>query len=57
MNDVVKGILKNQPFYVPELSAGSEVVIDQNDVFDYIRNFADGTTEGNETGELMRKNK
>jgi uncharacterized protein YegJ (DUF2314 family) len=56
-NDVVEGILKNQPFYVPELSAGSEVVIDQNDVFDYIRNFADGTTEGNETGELMRKNK
>lgn len=53
----IEGILKNEPYHVPELRAGSEVAIDQNDVFDYIRNFANGTSEGNETGKLMAANK
>ncbi len=53
----IKGLLKNEPYYVSGLRAGSIVVINQNDVFDYIRNFADGTSAGNETGKLMKSSK
>jgi len=51
----IKGLLKNEPYHVPGLRAGSEVTINQEDVFDYIRNFSNGTSEGNETGTLMQK--
>lgn len=52
---VIKGLLKNEPYHIPDLRGGSEVVVRQGDVFDYIRNYPDGTSEGNETGELIRK--
>jgi uncharacterized protein YegJ (DUF2314 family) len=51
----IRGLLKNEPYNVPELKAGSMVTINQDDVFDYIRNFPDGTSEGNETGKIMLK--
>jgi len=53
----ITGLLKNEPYYVPELRAGSIVEINQNDVFDYIRELADGTSEGNETDEIMKRGK
>jgi len=51
----IKGLLKNEPYYVPDLRAGSIVEVNQDDIFDYIRNFPDGRSEGNETGEIMSK--
>ena len=53
--DRIRGLLQNDPFHVPELRAGAEVVVAMGDVFDYILQRADGTSEGNETGRLMQK--
>jgi uncharacterized protein YegJ (DUF2314 family) len=52
----IHGILQNNPFEVPDLKAGSRVKVPQNDVFDYIHCFPDGTQEGNETGEIISRN-
>ncbi len=51
----ITGLLNNTPFNVPELRSGSKVTISQDDVFDFIRYFPDGSQEGNETGELIMK--
>lgn len=50
----IKGILQNDPFEIPTLRAGAEVYVAEDEVFDYVRNFPDGTTEGNETGKLIQ---
>ncbi|MDO8342489.1 MAG: DUF2314 domain-containing protein [Cellvibrio sp.] len=50
----IKGILQNDPFEIPTLRAGAEVYVTEDEIFDYIRNFPDGTTEGNETGKLIQ---
>ena len=52
--DKIKGLLKNEPFNIPDLHAGQMVEISEADVFDYLRTRADGTVEGNETGELIK---
>jgi uncharacterized protein YegJ (DUF2314 family) len=49
----ITGILQNDPFYVSALRAGSRVLIDPAQVFDYIFYRADGTSIGNETGRIM----
>lgn len=51
----IDGLLKNQPFDIPELHAGQNVKVNQDDVFDYIHHHADGTTSGNTTGEIIMK--
>jgi uncharacterized protein YegJ (DUF2314 family) len=51
----MEGILQNDPFYVRKLKAGSKVQISAAEVFDYELYREDGTTEGNETGKLMKK--
>jgi uncharacterized protein YegJ (DUF2314 family) len=51
--DKIDGILQNDPFDVPALKAGSRVQAKASDVFDYILSKADGSREGNETGELL----
>ena len=53
--DIISGLLRNDPEFVPNLHAGQRVEVRQQDVFDYIRNFADGKSEGNATGEIIRK--
>ena len=53
--DKIRGLLKNEPFNIPDLHGGQVVEVPETDVFDYIRKFPDGTQEGNETGELMAK--
>lgn len=53
--DTITGLLKNEPYHIPDLKGGSTVTIKQGDVFDYIRNYPDGTSEGNETGALIMK--
>ncbi len=54
-NKQVKGILKNDPRLIPTLKSGAKVSIKEADVFDYILQKGDGTTEGNETGKLIMK--
>jgi uncharacterized protein YegJ (DUF2314 family) len=53
--DAITGLLKNEPFDIPDLHAGQIVKVSESRVFDYIRKHADGTVEGNETGELIEK--
>lgn len=51
----ITGVLRSDPFYVEDLKAGQLVDIREEDVFDFIFNLADGSTEGNETGEIIQK--
>ena len=51
----IKGLLKNEPYNIPDLKGGSEVVVNEDEVFDYIRTYPDGRSEGNETAELIMK--
>ena len=51
----IRGILKNEPYHIPNLKGGSEVLVKQNKVFDYIRSYPDRESEGNETGALILK--
>ena len=51
----ITGVLDNDPFNVPDLHAGQTVAINEEDVFDYIRHYPDGHTEGNTTGPILEK--
>ena len=53
--NTITGLLKNEPYNIPDLKGGSEVVVNQDEVFDYIRTYPDGTSEGNETSTLILK--
>ncbi len=53
--DEIRGLLKNDPFNIPELQAGQTVVVSEQEVFDYIRRLPDGSEEGNETGKLIEQ--
>jgi uncharacterized protein YegJ (DUF2314 family) len=53
--DYIEGILQNEPYEISNLKTGAIVTGSQQDVFDYILNKPDGTTEGNETGEIIDK--
>ncbi len=53
--NAIRGVLSNEPFYIPTLHAGQVVEIKQEDVFDYLERFPDGTEEGNETGAIIEK--
>lgn len=51
----IEGVLENDPEDVPGLRAGQKVKVRQQDIFDYLRHFADKRTEGNTTGDIIRK--
>lgn len=51
----IRGLLRNEPRAIPALHAGETVRIEEDEVFDYIRSRSDGTSEGNETGEIMER--
>ena len=51
----IRGMLKNEPFDIPDLHGGQEVQVKEGEVFDYLRHFADGREEGNETGKIIEK--
>jgi uncharacterized protein YegJ (DUF2314 family) len=51
----IDGILMNDPEQVSGLVSGSKVIVKQADVFDYIFTHADGSAEGNETGEILQR--
>jgi hypothetical protein len=52
--DAISGLLRNEPFHIPDLHAGQIVEVSESKVFDYLRNRPDGTSEGNETGKVMK---
>jgi hypothetical protein len=47
------GVLESDPRDVPGLGAGSPVAVEEGTLFDYILVHPDGSTEGNETQELI----
>jgi len=51
----IKGLLRNEPFSIPDLHAGQNVEVLEATVFDYIQRHADGSVEGNETGKIIEK--
>ncbi|HWS28264.1 MAG TPA: DUF2314 domain-containing protein [Xanthomonadales bacterium] len=54
-DDAIHGLLRNEPFDIPELHAGQKVEVDPDEVFDYLRQFADGREEGNTTAEIIAR--
>jgi uncharacterized protein YegJ (DUF2314 family) len=53
--DKIEGLLLNEPYHIPDLHGGQTVKVRQEDVFDYIRQFPDGTVEGNETEWIIQQ--
>ncbi len=54
-NRQIEGLLRNEPFNVPALRSGQVVKIEVDDVFDYIRYYRNGRTEGNTTSAIIEK--
>jgi uncharacterized protein YegJ (DUF2314 family) len=46
---------RQRPLRRPRVKAGATVQVKQPDVFDYYLVKPDGTTEGNETGQILQK--
>ncbi len=53
--DRIDGMLRSDPRYIKNLTAGQIVRVRQADVFDYLRVFPDGRTEGNETTAVLKQ--
>ncbi len=53
--DLINGLLKNEPANIPSLHGGQMVTVSQGKVFDYIRRWADGREDGNETGRILQR--
>ncbi len=51
----ISGVLRNDPYDVPELKSGSKVSVEEASVFDYLHRKSDGTVEGNTTQKLLQK--
>ena len=51
--NAIIGMLRSEPRSIPNLKAGQVVSVKADTVFDYIRRFPDGTSEGNETGKII----
>jgi hypothetical protein len=53
--DTIDGLLRNDPYDIPDMRAGQSVRIKLSEVFDYIRVRPDGSSEGNTTGAIIEK--
>ncbi len=53
--DKITGLLSNDPHNIPSLHAGQSVIVSESRVFDFIRQRADGSAEGNETAKLIEQ--
>ncbi|MCC6998657.1 MAG: DUF2314 domain-containing protein [Deltaproteobacteria bacterium] len=51
--DRMEGILINEPFHVPTLHEGADVVVSQKTLYDYQYTRAGGQTEGGETDQIL----
>jgi len=52
--DQIKGMLRSDPRHVRDIKAGQIVDARQSELFDYLRVFPDGRSEGNETSKLLK---
>lgn len=50
---VLRGVLTDEPFQVPDLHAGATVEVKQADVYDYLLQHVDGREEGGETSAIL----
>jgi uncharacterized protein YegJ (DUF2314 family) len=50
----IGGLLRSEPYKVKTLHAGQIVEVLEAEVYDYIRQFPDGSREGNETGKIIQ---
>jgi uncharacterized protein YegJ (DUF2314 family) len=50
----LRGVLMSEPRSIRALRAGQEVTMNEADFYDYLKSFADGRTEGNETGKILQ---
>ncbi|HEY2352731.1 MAG TPA: DUF2314 domain-containing protein [Candidatus Acidoferrum sp.] len=51
----ITGLLQNEPADVADLHAGQLVEVKEEDIFDYVRYYADGHKQGNATGEIIER--
>jgi hypothetical protein len=51
----IRGTLENEPSEIPSLHGGQIVQVDEDQIFDYIRQFPDKHQEGNTTGAILQK--
>lgn len=51
----ISGLLKNEPFDIPDLHGGQIVQVREEDVFDYLRRYPNGKEDGNETTKIILK--
>ena len=49
------GILQNEPEDVSTLALGDKVSAKEDELYDYLRERANGTSDGNETGAILRR--
>jgi uncharacterized protein YegJ (DUF2314 family) len=56
-SESITGILQNEPYEIKNLKAGAIVTVYEKDIFDYLLYKPDGSSEGNETGEIINKSK
>lgn len=50
----ISGVLQNDPFQIPGLSAGAKVKVREREIFDYIHHLPDGTQVGNTTAKYLQ---
>ncbi|HKD80023.1 MAG TPA: DUF2314 domain-containing protein [Candidatus Angelobacter sp.] len=51
----ITGTLQNDPVDVPSLHAGQIVKVNADEVFDYLRTYPDGHSEGNTTAKILER--
>ncbi len=51
----IAGILVSDPQHVKHLRAGAAVTVQEDDVYDWMREYPDGRVEGNETSKVLLK--
>ena len=54
-NKRLSSMLANQPFSIAALKEGAEVMVDQDELFDYTHRRADGTSAGGETNAILER--
>lgn len=51
--DQIKGMLRSDPRFIPNLKVGQMVEVKESELFDYIHRYPDGSEDGNETSKLL----
>lgn len=52
---VVEGVLQDEPFRIKGLRRGARLKVDEGEIYDWLWNRADGSTEGGETSRILEQ--